>query len=98
MLYPLLLSHNDDLGHCMLCVQEVIQSKYNQFCLHKSSAVQHAQCTNLVLQLSNNLTDIEQHYVDLVRCEQHETALKVKECMQHYCEGEDQGQFNQCSG
>ena len=66
--------------------------------LHKSSAAQHAQCTNLVLQLSNNLTDIEQHYVDLVRCEQHETALKVKECVQHYCEGEDQGQFNHCSG
>ena len=29
-----------------------------------------------------NLTDIMQYCVDIVRCEQHETALKVKECMQ----------------
>ena len=36
----------------------------------------------LVLQLPNHLTDITQHYVDFVRCEQHETALKVKGCMQ----------------
>ena len=36
----------------------------------------------MVLQLPKNLTDITQHYVDFVRCEQHDTALKAKECMQ----------------
>ena len=47
-----------------------------------SSEIAGLNSKDLVLQLPKTLTDITQHYVDFVRCEQHETALKVKEYMQ----------------
>ena len=36
----------------------------------------------LAQQLPEDLPDVTQHYTDFVRCEQYETAMKVKECMQ----------------
>jgi len=64
------------------CAVSTVDPVHGGYIHATESSSTDTKVSRLVLRLPNDLPAVTQHYIDFVRCDQYETAMKVKECMQ----------------